>query len=202
VTTHTVAGVASEGEATGREAFPPRSWLRLLPPLLAFATVLIGHALYLRHATAVALAAPVADGWADSAAEIGGTAGPWDLGPYLAAGDYWLGLSYGLGAAFAAWALGQFLRTRRTAMAAGAAGSVTLVGVLMAAGCYLLGCCGSPMLGVYVAVFGANVLGVGKPLQFAITLVSVVCGCWCLSRRRVTCATCPPRDLTDSGGCC
>lgn len=53
----------------------------------------------------------------------------------------------------------------------------------MASGCFLLGCCGSPMLGVYLALFGAKALGAGKPLMAGITLLSTGCGYWCLSRR-------------------
>ena len=50
-------------------------------------------------------------------------------------------------------------------------------------GCFLIGCCGSPMLAVYVTLFGSRALGVGKPLTALVTLVSVDCGYWCLSRR-------------------
>jgi hypothetical protein len=37
------------------------------------------------------------------------------------------------------------------------------------AGCFMIGCCGSPMLGIYLGIFGAKALSVGKPLM---TLVS------------------------------
>lgn len=147
---------------------------RLLP-LAVFVLVLVGHALYIRH-----IAAAPADGWADAGITDPGFLG---LGPYLAAQDYFLGFSYALGAAFATWAGSQFLRQRRAALAAGAVGSIGLVGVLMASGCFLLGCCGSPMLGVYLALFGAKALGAGKPLMAGITLLSTGCGYWCLSRR-------------------
>jgi len=101
-----------------------------------------------------------------------------------------MGFSYALGAAFAAWALLQYLAVRQAAMAAGAAGGVTLVGVLMGAGCFLIGCCGSPMLGVYAGIFGAKALGVGKPLMALVTVLSVGGGYWYLSRRlsKVSCS--------------
>src|SRR5512137_2864375 len=105
------------------------------------------------------------------------------LGPYLQGQDYYTGFSYALGAAFAAWAIGKFVRSRQTAMAAGAAGSITFVGVLMAAGCFMIGCCGSPMLGVYLGIFGAHALGVGKPLMALVSLTSVGVGYWYLSWR-------------------
>jgi len=39
------------------------------------------------------------------------------------------------------------------------------------------------MLAVYVSLFGAKALGVGKPLTALVTLASVGCGYWCISRR-------------------
>jgi hypothetical protein len=68
-------------------------------------------------------------------------------------------------------------------MAAGAAGSITFVGVLMATGCFVIGCCGSPMLGVYLGIFGARALGIGKPLMALVSLISVGVGYLYLSRR-------------------
>ena len=87
--------------------------------------------------------------------------------------------------AFATWALARSIlfRQGRTVTAGAAAGGVTLVGALMAGGCFLIGCCGSPMLTVYLSLFGAKALGLGKPLMALVTLVSVSCGYWCLSRR-------------------
>src|SRR5208283_3790556 len=51
------------------------------------------------------------------------------------------------------------------AHAGAAAGGLTLLGALMAGGCFLIGCCGSPMLAVYLSLFGAKALGLGKPLM-------------------------------------
>jgi len=150
-----------------------------LAPAAVFLLVFVLHALYLRH-----VAAAPASGWADTG--IADTSA-FGFGPYLRAQDYFLGFSYALGAAFAAWAVAQFSRRRQAALAAGAVGSLTLVGLLMAGGCFLIGCCGSPMLGVYLGIFGAKALGVGKPLTAAITLFSTGCGYWCLSRRWADC---------------
>ena len=144
-------------------------------PLVTFLTVFVGHAFYIRHQAAVP-----ADGWADVGVGYGGL---WGFEAYLNGQDFYLGFSYGLGAAFASWAIGQFVRTRQAAMATGAVGSVTFVGVLMAAGCFLIGCCGSPMLGVYLGLFGAKALGIGKPLMAFVTVISVGWGYRYLSRR-------------------
>ena len=70
-------------------------------------------------------------------------------------------------------------------------GGITLVGVLMAGGCFLIGCCGSPMLAVYVSLFGSRALGVGKPLTALVTLVSVGCGTGAFRA-----------DLAHGGVCC
>ncbi len=149
-------------------------WTHWLAPLV-FVGVYVAHAFYLSRIVATPMA-----GWANSEIMNSGFLG---LGPYFQGQDYFTGFSYALGLAFAAWTIGRFLRSRRTAMAAGAAGSITFVGVLMAAGCFMIGCCGSPMLVVYLGIFGARALGMGKPLMALVSLVSVGLGYWYLSRR-------------------
>jgi len=149
-------------------------WTHWLAPSV-FVGVYAAHAFYLSRIVATPMA-----GWADSEIMTPGFLG---LGPYLQGQDYYTGFSYALGAAFAAWAIGRFLRSRQAAMAAGAAGSITFVGVLLAAGCFMIGCCGSPMLGVYLGIFGAKALGIGKPLMALVSLVSVGVGYWYLSWR-------------------
>ena len=172
-----VGGGPTESPARTTAQQSNNFWASLLP-MATFILVIILHALYIRH---VSVAPTDSDGFADSG--ITDNTGFLGLGPYWAAQDYYLGFSYALGVAFAVWATAQFVRTRQAAMVAGAAGSVTLVGILMAAGCFLLGCCGSPMLGVYLALFGAKSLGAGKLIMALVTLLSVGCGYWCLSRR-------------------
>jgi hypothetical protein len=147
-------------------------------PSTVFLGVMVVHALYIRQQ-----AATPAEGWADVGV---GSGAWWGFAPYITEQDYLLGISYALGAAFSVWALGQYLRTRQAAMAAGAAGSITMVGILMAAGCFLIGCCGSPMLGVYLGLFGAKALGIGKPLMAAVTALSVGWGYWYLRRKSAT----------------
>lgn len=149
-------------------------WLRWMA-LIMFLAIFSGHALFIRQQAALP-----ADGWADVGVGYGGL---WGFESYVNEQDFYLGFSYALGAAFAVWAAGQFITTRQAAMATGAVGSATFVGVLMAAGCFLAGCCGSPMLGVYLGLFGAKALGIGKPLMALITVISVGWGYWYLSRR-------------------
>jgi hypothetical protein len=153
---------------------PLTRWL----PSAVFLGVLVAHALYMRQQAA----APT-EGWADVGV---GSGAWWGFAPFITEQDYLLGISYALGAAFSAWALAQYFRTRQAAMAAGAAGSITMLGILMAAGCFLIGCCGSPMLGVYLGLFGAKALGFGKPLIAAFTALSVGWGYWYLRRKLAT----------------
>jgi hypothetical protein len=151
---------------------------RRILPASVFLAVFIGHAIYSGFCAAATPA-----GWADS--DVTSTAvGPLGLLAYWRGQDYFVGFSYALASAFAAWALSRCIYSRgRGGTAGGALGSITVVGVLMASGCFLIGCCGSPMLAIYLSLLGAKVLGFAKPLTALITLISVGCGYWCLSRR-------------------
>lgn len=93
---------------------------------------------------------------------------------YIETESYWLGLSYAMALAFAAIALRRY-RERRLCRARNLAiGGITLSGFLAVAGCYLVGCCGSPMLVVYLNIFGASFLPLAKPLMAGVTALSLV----------------------------
>jgi hypothetical protein len=64
----------------------------------------------------------------------------------------------GVAAAFATRALSRSIlfRQGRTVTAGAAAGGLTLLGALMAGGCFLIGCCGSPMLAVYLSLMNRD----------------------------------------------
>ena len=119
---------------------------------------------------------------------------------YFASDGIWLGLSYAVAAAFTVHALAQFRQNRKSA-AAGAAGGAVMLGALYAAGCFLLGCCGSPMLAVYLGLFGARGAGLAGPLVFAITLLSVGLG-WRLMKRKTVCACGDGAQVRDPSPCC
>jgi len=148
-------------------------------PVIVFLAVFAAHALYVG-----ACATSVPSGWTDFGISAN-AAGPLGFKAYWRGQDYFVGFSYALAAAFATWALSRsmFFRQGRAVAAGAAAGGATLVAALMAGGCFLIGCCGSPMLAVYLSLFGAKALGLAKPLMALVTLVSVSCGYWCLSRR-------------------
>jgi hypothetical protein len=118
---------------------------------------------------------------------------------YVASGDYWIAMSQALSIAFASIAIRRW-RERRSLRAGGVAlGGLTLGGVLAAGGCFLVGCCGSPMLAVWASLLGTSFIPATKPL-LALGTVGVLGGAWWWMERRdrsaVTIgASCAP-------GCC
>lgn len=101
---------------------------------------------------------------------------------YIASGAYWLGASYAMSAAFTAYALQIFRENRRKA-AGVAVGGLAAMGALYAVGCFVLGCCGSPMLPIYLSLLGGKIAGVGGPVMFGLTLLSVGIGFLILERK-------------------
>jgi hypothetical protein len=150
----------------------------------AFVSVFAGHLLYLRYLTS----APQRD-WADN---FNPSISFWQS--YIISQDLFVSFSYALSASFAIWAAARFVYSRRRAAAVGAFGGVSLVTFLAAAGCFLIGCCGSPMLPIYASLFGSKAAGIGKPLMALITLVSISGGYLYLLRR-------PECNCADPGTC-
>lgn len=92
---------------------------------------------------------------------------------YIKTQSYWLGLSYALMLTFSAVALRRYHENRMCAAKNLTIGGVTLSGFLAVAGCYLLGCCGSPMLVIYLNLFGAAFLPLAKPLIAVVTTLTI-----------------------------
>ncbi len=101
---------------------------------------------------------------------------------YMEARGYYLGYSYALSLAFAAVALRRYREDRFYRVRNIAIGGVTFTGFLAVAGCFLAGCCGSPMFVVYLNLFGASFLPLAKPLLAALTTISIL-GAWCWMNR-------------------
>ena len=91
--------------------------------------------------------------------------------------------------AFTVYALMKFLERRRIG-AAGVMGGLTLTGALYVGGCFLLGSCGSPMLAVYLSLFGSSFLGFAELLVLVLTTASVVAGFFWLEKRASTHSCC------------
>lgn len=94
------------------------------------------------------------------------------LSRYLNDQDYFMGLSYGLAAAFTVYSFIRFTSGQQGGLS-GAIGGLTMSGILYFGGCFLLGCCGSPMLAVYLSLFGSSYAGFTKPLVLVITMLSI-----------------------------
>ena len=118
------------------------------------------------------------------------------LSAYIEHQNYWLGYSYALALTFAAVAIRRFRENTTGADRGFAIGGITLTGVLAATGCFLIGCCGSPMLVVYLNLFGAAFLPLAKPLMAAITTVTVV-AVWIWMNRRRSLAPLPAKGILD-----
>ncbi len=105
------------------------------------------------------------------------------LDRYIDGQEYLLGYSYALAICFAAVAFRSYREKRLRSAGGFAAGGIGFSGFLAFAGCYLLGCCGSPMLGVYISLFGAGFLPFAKPLVAVITTISIIVSWWWMDRR-------------------
>jgi hypothetical protein len=101
---------------------------------------------------------------------------------YIRDGEYFLGLSYAMAMAFTVFALSRFKFDRSKGFL-GIFSGVTLSAALYTFGCFLIGCCGSPMAVVYAGLFGSSFLGFTKPIVFVVTLLSIGIGGWMLVRR-------------------
>ena len=120
---------------------------------------------------------------------------------YLGSQSYWPGYSYALSLAFAAAALRRYREERYCSAKTLALGGVTLTGFLALAGCFLVGCCGSPMLVVYLNLLGAGFLPLAKPLVAVVTTLSIIGAWWWMKRRQPS----PDPDSSASScnkGCC
>jgi hypothetical protein len=126
------------------------------------------------------------------------------VGRYLEAQSYWLGYSYALPLAFASVALRRYREQRMSAARNLAIGGVTLSGFLAVAACFLIGCCGSPMLGVYLSLFGASFLPWAKPLVAGLTTVIIAASYWWMGSRsrkgKSDNPCCTPVDDESRGG--
>ncbi len=150
---------------------------KLFYPMLAFAVVFSLHAVY-----SVAATARMSQQWVQLE----------NVNPfrsYVARQDYLLGLSYALAGAFTLYSVLQFSSGRKGSLT-GIIGGSALTGLLYFAGCFLLGCCGSPMLMVYLNLFGSSFLGFTKHLTLALTIISVVIGYFWMERKMKTTASC------------
>ncbi len=171
-------------------------WLRFLP-FVGFVSVVSAHAAYLSLSPKVSeKVVCIVDEQGkcieDKVVRTSSTTLSLDgFRRYLGRQDHFLGFAYALVFAFALYALVHWQRSRKQAIM-GAAFGVGLGSALWAGTCFLIGCCGSPMLSLWLGLFGAKALGLTKPLVAAVTALSVGCGYLCL-RKPSRCRDCCQR---------
>ena len=120
---------------------------------------------------------------------VSGEDGSW-FSRYLERQSYWQGYAYGLSMAFGAVALRRFREKRLFGAGKLAIGGTTLSGFLAVTGCFLAGCCGSPMLGGYLSLFGASFLPWTKPLVAGVSTLTIGASyLWMLRRERQCCCS-------------
>lgn len=141
---------------------------------------------------------PVQSRWAS----VPETSRSW-FAQYLERQDFWLGITYAMPAAFAAFAFRRYREERLSSARSLAIGGVTLSGILSVVGCFLIGCCGSPMLGVYASLLGAAFLPFLKPVLALITACFIAFMWWRMEKKRRTAGTAAsgPGACADSASC-
>ncbi len=170
--------------------------VRALLPLSVFVMAFAGHFIWFALSGGSSSGAESGCGSCETAC-----AAPPAVGSqYISTQSYLLGYSIALPLAFAAFAIRQFFEHRAQAAAKGAAvGGLSLSALLGFAGCWMTGCCGSPMLGVYISLLGAGFLPFAKPLVAGITTLSIAGSFWLLNRSasKQSCS-----NTASSGPCC
>lgn len=93
---------------------------------------------------------------------------------YIQEQEYFLGISYALSIAFVAFAFLKFKENRRRALKAALAGGT--LAIILWFLCFLFGCCGSPMLIVYLNLIGISSLKIPKLALLVTTIIFIVIG--------------------------
>ncbi len=167
---------------------------RALLPVTAFVAVLAVHFVWLGFFPEEN---PIQSQWLSVVPETA----PSPLQTYIETQSYWLGYSYALAFAFAVVALRWFLERSSGASKGMAIGSLTFSGFLAVAGCFLIGCCGSPMLIVYMNLFGTAFLPLAKPIMAGITTVTIILSWLWMRRKRAAELCCADGVPAGKSGC-
>ena len=141
---------------------------------------------------------PVQERWA---VVVSDTEASW-LTRYIETQAYWLGYTYALSFSFAAVAMRRYREQRFCAARNFAIGGLTMSGFLAVAGCYLLGCCGSPMLVVYLNLFGAAFLPLAKPLVATASTLMIFGAWWWMNHHRQYTAVSPKENQSTESVMC
>jgi hypothetical protein len=104
---------------------------------------------------------------------------------YIDSQNYWFGYIYSICFAFIAVALRSYKEIQCKTSQSMAFGGITFGGIIAATGCFVIGCCGSPMLIVWINLFGVKFLPFAKPLLALLTTVSIGIALWWMRRKMI-----------------
>lgn len=150
---------------------------RLLAPLLVFITVWIIHYIWIIYF-------PEIDETQLQWAPVGHSTAIELFKGYIASKSYFLSYTYALSFAFAYFNYRNY--QEKKACSPGKIPLISSIGItsiLSVSGCFLIGCCGSPMLAVYLTWFGAGFVPIAKPL-IAILSTLMIFGMYFISIRK------------------
>lgn len=104
---------------------------------------------------------------------------------------YFLGISYALSFAFMAFAFLKFKKNRKAALKVAFSGGILTIFLWFT--CFLFGCCGSPMLVVYLNLIGLSKLKLSKLILLIMTIVFIAIGyIWLLKKTPKGCCNGKP----------
>ena len=129
----------------------------------------------------------------------GGACGsvPW-FQKYIKEQEHFLGISYALSFAFMAFAFLKFKENRKDALKAAIGGG--LLAVILWFLCFLLGCCGSPMLIVYLNIIGLSKFKVPKLVLLIMTGIFIGIGyIWLIKKSPKGCCNGKPCKSEKNG---
>lgn len=140
---------------------------KLIIPLIVFGVVFVLHVLYFKYTEGSC----GSDVW---------------YRKYVKGQEYLLGISYALSFAFIAFAFLKFKENRNYAWKAALGGGIFTVILWFL--CFLFGCCGSPMLIVYLNLLGISGLKFPKLILLLMTMIFVVLGyIWLIKKSAKNC---------------
>lgn len=151
---------------------------RLLLPSTSFAIVFLLHYCWIAFFPETD---PAQNQWVPLPVETS------SLQHYLDTDRYWMGYSYGLCFAFAIVAWRKYPKKTCGGSRIQVISGVSFPGFLAAAGCFLTGCCGSPMLAVWLSLFGVSFLPFAKPLVAIMTTLTVGLTWFWMDKKRTPC---------------
>lgn len=140
---------------------------KIIIPLVTFIGIFIVHLLYFRYL------------------ERSCEGNSW-FQKYIQGQEYFLGISYALSFAFIAFAFLKFKDNRKNALKAAMGGGIFTV--ILWTFCFLFGCCGSPLLIMYINLIGISSLKVPKIVFLLMTIIFIGIGyIWLIKKSPKSC---------------